>query len=944
MLAADGIADTILTNGAIYSVDPAQPWETTPFEAIAIDDDVILAIGTNAEVLALKAAYTRVLDLEGRMVLPGFHDVHTHILEAFSSVNTVPLDGETPLRDLIPALQGQQPHPATGWVLGGGQTIDQFFELTENPKDILDEAIPTFPAAMLEATSHSIWVNSAALTAAGITDATPDPPGGVIERDPVTGEATGLLVDSAVDLIFDIALAQNDQLDQLNYEGLLEGLATFNQFGVTSVGDARLYKDRGQLDVWNRTATEDTLSVRANLGLWASPYANDTDQIASLKSLFSNDPNSLLKLSEVKLYSDGITENGTAAFIDPYVTQGYAGPNGLKYFETERLQQYITELEQVGFTFNIHTIGDKGVRDALTAIEQAGVTNSTLTDRRHRLTHVENVHPDDIARFAALGVIADFQVGGEILNAENREFLREQIGDRADSVLPVRSIFDTGATVVFSSDYDVNSASPFVGIEKSLTRTDGQQLPALKDAIEAYTINAAYAMRQDTLVGSLTAGKLADLVVLDQNLFTIPQNEINTTSAVLTLLGGEPVHGETVGITFSNTFVNEGNWGTGTLTRSGSTGDLVVTLTSSDTSELTVPGTVTIRSGQTSARFRFTGVTDESVDGNQTVQVRVSAANQIAGVASIEVVDQDLAVNHIVVASGTGSVVSFQGNQIVVVRDGSEMYRKAVESLTSVTILGGPADDTVTINATGLVTPSGGISIAGDFGTNRLAVTGADASLDLTDPLVRVENFGVIDLSSTDATTVVLDAAAVTRLAPATATAALVLDGLDNVVFKDAGDWRMSAPVQRDGNFMLVASHSGNGGQRIEAQVAHPWRNIIRTGDVNNDGEVTASDALRIINELGRRQFSDAETQNLAKASDTTPWPGVYFDHNADDRVTALDALRVINELARLRIVVSEGEDSAATDSAIDQLLSDEEDEEYDRWLQAFAEITTIQD
>jgi len=645
LLAADGVADVILTNGVIYTVDGTN-WQANAVEALAIDDDQIMALGSNAEVLSLRAAGTQVLDLQGKTVLPGFHDAHTHILEAYSSVNTVPLAAETPLRSLLPSLQGQQPHAATGWVLGGGQTIEQFFELTENPKDILDEAIPVHPAAMLEQTSHSIWVNTAALTAAGITNSTPNPPGGIIDRDPDTGEASGLLIDSAVDLILDVALAGNAALNELNYQGLLEGLAAFNKFGVTSVADARIYDGRGQLDVWKRTETEGTISVRANLGLWASPYANDAQQIAALTALYSDDDSKLIKVNEVKLYSDGITSNGTSAFVDPYTQEGFGGPNGLKYFETARLQNYITQLEQVGFTFNIHAIGDLGVRDALTAIEGAGVTNSTLTDRRHRLTHVESVHPTDIARFESLGVIADFQVGGEILKPENREFERELIGNRADRLLPVKEVYDTGATVVFSSDFDVNSPSPFVGIESAVTRTDGQALPNVAAAVEAYTINAAFAMKQDDIVGSLKVGKLADLVVLNQNIFTVAPSQIDATTVSLTLLGGDVVHGTTLSVNIAAASVAEGGSTTATVSRIGdTTSALTATLTSSDTGEATVPATVTIAAGQsTSPAFTISGATDSTVDGTQQVTVTATAAGSVSGIDTIGVTDVDSAI------------------------------------------------------------------------------------------------------------------------------------------------------------------------------------------------------------------------------------------------------------------------------------------------------------
>ncbi len=642
MLAADGVADLILTGGAVYSVDPTQEWESAASEAIAIDDDKIIAIGTEAEILTLATKSTTILDLEGRAVFPGFHDVHTPIFETFSSVNTVQLDAETPLRDLLPQLAGQQPHPATGWVLGGGQSIDQFFDLAEHPKDILDEAIPDTPAAMLEANSHSLWVNSAALIAAGIDASTADPAGGVIQRDPVTGEPTGLLIDNAVDLILDVALAQNEQLDELNYQGLLAGLETFNQLGVTSVADARVYTSRGHDQVWQRAETEDALTVRANLGLWAYPQADDAQQIAEFTRLYENDSDQLVKINEISLSSDGVTENGTALFVEPYEQGAFAGSNGLSYFDTDRLERYITSLERVGFTFNIHAVGDQAVRNALTAVENAADTNLLITDRRHRLTHSQIIDPADHLRFAASGVIADFQVGGEVLQSENREILRDLIGDRADSLLPARDLHDAGATVVFSSDLNVNTANPFIGIEQSLTRTDGQQLATVADAIEAVTINGAFAMRQDDVVGSLVTGKLADLVVLDQDLANIPPDQIDETNALLTVMAGQSVHGNSLSLTLQNNLISENNGSTvATLTRGNSNGDLEVFLSSADTTEASVPASVTIPDGDTSVTFRVNGVNEAVDDSSRIIPIRARAAGFITAMTMVTVIDDD---------------------------------------------------------------------------------------------------------------------------------------------------------------------------------------------------------------------------------------------------------------------------------------------------------------
>ncbi len=642
LLAADGIADAIYINGQIYSVQPDQDWQSSVAEAIAIDGGQIMAIGTNAEVFAFAADTTKYFDLDGRMVLPGFHDVHTRLLDTFAAVSSVQLAPNTELRDLLPSLTDQQPHDVTGWVLGGGQTIDQFYDLTEYSRDILDEAILDTPAAMLEAGGHSLWVNSAGLAAAGITTDTPDPHGGVIDRDPDSGEPTGLLIDNAIDLVLQVALARSNELDELGYQQLLQNQKLANQLGITSVAEANVDPSFGHDEIWIRSETESEVSLRANLGLWVDPNKDDTLQIADLAGRFNNDASSLVKVNEISIAVDGVTENGSAGLIDPYNTELYAGEYGLNSFAGSRLDTYLTELESTGFAFAIQATGDAAIHNALNAIENVAGTHSSLGNQHHRITHTEIVHPDDYVRFEALDVIADFQVGSDFLDPAKREFLREQIGDRADSILPVHSLAQTGATVVFSSDFNVNSLNPLVGIEQSLTRGDNENLPELKDAIEAYTIDAAIAMRQDETVGSLARGKLADWVILDQNLFNIAPNRIDETRVLLTVLGGETVHGDSLTLTLAADEIVENRGATtATLTRSSTAGELLVKLTSNDTSEATVPDSVTFADGQASISFSIDGVDDSLDDDVQRVTIKAEATDHLSALAYVTVVDDD---------------------------------------------------------------------------------------------------------------------------------------------------------------------------------------------------------------------------------------------------------------------------------------------------------------
>jgi predicted amidohydrolase YtcJ len=545
-------ADLILRNGVIYTVDKAQ----SQAESVAVKEGNILFVGSNSEVVQYQDEQTRIIELEGRMVLPGFHDSHLHPLEAGSEVGSTcdlktvsdessfknfPKNVIATLRECAPYQKGTQ------WILGGGHYISTLFDLLDSgqsPLAILDEAIPDKPVAMLEETSHSLWINSVAWQQAvqqGIfNEEDINVPGGIVYRDDA-GKFTGILFENAGNRVLDIAFTPSKELNNLNYEGLLYGLEILAQHGITSMVDARTYWQRGHLDVWKRAESEGKLTARAVLSLWAYPHLGDELQIEKLKSMYQNNADSLLRVSQVKVYSDGIVGNGTAALLEPYQASfGITDEDkGLNYFEESRLTHYVTELEKVGFDMHIHTIGDRAVRESLNAIEAAQKTNGNIM-RRHRLTHLELIHPDDRPRFAQLGVIADFQLAGEFTEPKHAKAENQPlIGERASDMFPVKNLYDTGTTITLSSDWDVSEISPFLGIERALKQN---KLPNLESAIRAYTINAAFLMRQENLTGSIEVGKYADLIVIDQNLSEIPVGKIDETTVLLTLLAGKEVY------------------------------------------------------------------------------------------------------------------------------------------------------------------------------------------------------------------------------------------------------------------------------------------------------------------------------------------------------------------------------------------------------------------
>ena len=302
--------------------------------------------------------------------------------------------------------------------------------------------------------------------------------------------------------------------------------------------EARTYWKRDFQAAWLRAEQEKTLTVRAILALWAYPSMSDTEQLSAIKALYRNNPNDLLRISQLKLYNDGILINSTAAMLEPYLEKlgNIPSNNGLNYFTEERITKYIAELEPIGFDFHIHAIGDRGIRESINAIEAVQGSNA-----RHRLTHLEVVSPNDYPRFKALNITADMQVAGDFSNPDHwkeNEFL---IGDRTNNFIPLKSLHEAEARITLSSDWDVSTLNPFVGMQNALTRAP-QNLPDLATVIKAYTLNPAYVMRQETKVGSIEVAKEADLIVLDRNLFAIPTESISQTQVLMTFLRGEIVY------------------------------------------------------------------------------------------------------------------------------------------------------------------------------------------------------------------------------------------------------------------------------------------------------------------------------------------------------------------------------------------------------------------
>lgn len=528
--------EIVFYNGKIYTVNPTKPWA----DAIYVKDGIIQYVGTNDEAKNMASKDAELIDLEGGFMMPGIHDVHLHPLEAASENFKFILDDNVtdPENYADDVAAANNANPGTGWLLGWGHLLETVLEANRSPREIIDDVVSDRPVGIMEQTSHSLWCNSKALELLGFNANSPNPIGGIIMKD-ANGNPNGILIDNAGELLMQLALAPTAQSMENDYKGLVDfALPELAKYGITSISEARTFWKRNQQDTWRKIEADGKLTCRVNLGLWAYPAENDATQIAAIKALYSNNPNSLLRINQIKVYADGIIHNTTAAMNSSYLVDyfGLATNNGLNYFTESRLAQYIGALEGTGFDFHIHALGNRGIHESLNAIQQSGTSTG-----RHRLTHVEYIDPADYDRFAQLNVTADAQVVGDFTQPAHWHDNDYLVGPvLANNIIPLKSLRNANARITLSSDWDVSDLNPFVGLENAVTRVP--QEISLEEAVKAYTINAAYVMRQETKVGSIEVGKEADLILLDRNIFEILASQISDTQVDLTYLKGKLVH------------------------------------------------------------------------------------------------------------------------------------------------------------------------------------------------------------------------------------------------------------------------------------------------------------------------------------------------------------------------------------------------------------------
>ncbi|MCY9853402.1 amidohydrolase [Vibrio mediterranei] len=528
-------ADMILTNAKIYNHENA--------DAIVVHDGNILFVGKASDAKKYRGKNTEVIDLEQGYVMPGFIDNHNHVFEAASEAGgNCELSMDASLEGQIPYLIAcSRNNKSKGWLMGYGFSLDAILneDNAQTPLDVIDSIFPDRPVVFMEQTSHSMWVNSAALELADITKDSPEPQGGKILKDPDSGELNGILFDNAGDIVMEMAWnSLEGQFDQ-SYDGLMVGLEESASYGITTIGDGRLYWKRGWYEVWKQAEKDGNLTARVSLRPWIYPADSMEPQLAFLKKIQSSDTSSLLLVDQVKMYSDGITINGTAKTLAPYLdTYIPDEPYGINYIPPSQMKTWLDALDKVGYSAHIHAIGDGAVRESLNAVEHARSNGST---KPYTLTHVELVDPKDVGRFTKLDVTADFQVGSEYVVEHDHSWAKLFLGaKRAHSLMNLKAIFDTGANLTLSSDWNVHELNPLVGIANSI-RMGNTGLPNVEAAIDAYTINAAVSLGIEDITGSIEVGKSADFAILDQDITRLSPDDIADTEILMTVLQGDIV-------------------------------------------------------------------------------------------------------------------------------------------------------------------------------------------------------------------------------------------------------------------------------------------------------------------------------------------------------------------------------------------------------------------
>ena len=562
-------ADLLFTGGRIYTADPGNLWP----EAVAVRDGHVLAVGKASDLTSgFLGSRTQVIDLQGRLLLPGFTDSHIHFIETALRTAQIDASGAESAAAVAEMVRTRLiTTPAGAWIRGGGWDPNLWHDGAAPHRSILDAVAPHVPVALDSHDLHSIWLNSAALRRAGITAATQDVPGGVVERDssgdpaggyatPQAGTPSGAKRGEPIGILRDNAMALLG--DTIPAPGLAETTAAVRlalpavwASGIVAIHNATDTMDGLALRTWQVLREAGQLGLRV---LQHFPVGNLARVLAlGLRSGFGD---AWLRIGGMKIFADGALGSRTASMLQPYLDEPQN--RGVATTDPEDMLELASAASAGGLSLTIHAIGDRALRDVLDilaevrrreaarGLEGRGAAPSNARKLRHRIEHVQCIHPADLPRLAQLDVIASMQ---PIHATSDRLAVDRYWGpERARGAYAFRSLLDSGAHLIFGSDAPVEPYSPLIGIHAAVTRRradgtpgstgwQGQERIAVAEAVDAYTRWPAYAAAEESYRGSITPGKRADLTVLSRDIFSIDPADIPETVADLTILEGQVV-------------------------------------------------------------------------------------------------------------------------------------------------------------------------------------------------------------------------------------------------------------------------------------------------------------------------------------------------------------------------------------------------------------------
>ncbi len=536
----ESLADLAFVGGRIEPIAPRR----LPVDAVAVRDGRIVAVGTAAEIREWIGRTTEVVALDGGTLLPGFQDAHVHPISGGLLASRCDLHDLADAPAYLDAVRRwAHAHPERPWILGEGWSLTAFPN-GEPGRSALDAIVGNRPALLSSNDGHVAWVSSRALELAGVTSATPDPHGGRIVRDD-HGDPTGTLVDGAITLVERL-------IPPPTHEQLVRAIEVaqgdLHRLGITAWQDAHV--EAAELAAYRDVASSGTLSARVVGALWWE-WDGGLEQIEGFEAMRREARVGRLRADSVKLMLDGILESRTAWMSTPYL--GTDGERGAPFIEPAVVIDAVSELDRRGFQAHFHAIGDAAVRLALDAVEEAR-RRSGPSDGRHHAAHLEVIHPDDVPRFATVGMAANIQPFWAVDDDQMRDLRSPALGGRRHRWQYVfASLQRAGARLAGGSDWTVTTANPLLEMEVAIRRVspDDREADAflpderltLDEALAAFTIGSAYVNHLDHETGTVEVGKRADLVILDRDLRSIPDGRIGDASVVATYVDGERVTG-----------------------------------------------------------------------------------------------------------------------------------------------------------------------------------------------------------------------------------------------------------------------------------------------------------------------------------------------------------------------------------------------------------------